>query len=64
MVSKVRKFITSHGMHHSRVHTVRLYVKIEHGRLFGFMSVIFGGYLMPNPFHTNKQFDFKQFSLA
>ena len=25
---------------------------------------IFVGYLMPNPYYTNKQFYFKQFSLA
>ena len=33
--------------------------------LFGFYGIsTFVGYLMSNPFHTNKQFYFKQFSLA
>ena len=33
--------------------------------LFRFYGIsIFEGYLMPNPFYTNKQFYFKQFSLA
>ena len=34
------------------------------GRLFGFYGIsTFVGYLMPNPFYTNNQFYFKQFSL-
>ena len=33
--------------------------------LFGFYGITtFVGYLMPNDFYTNKQFYFKQFSLA
>ena len=33
--------------------------------LFGFYGIsTFIGYLMPNPFYTNKQFSFKQLSLA
>ena len=35
------------------------------GWLVGFYGItIFEGYLMPNPFYTNNQFHFKQFSLA
>ena len=35
------------------------------GWLFGFYGIsTVEGYLMPNPFYTNKQFYFKQFSLA
>ena len=34
-------------------------------RLFGFYGIsTLVGYLMPNPFYANKQFYFKQFSLA
>ena len=35
------------------------------GWLFGFYGIsTFVGYLMPNPFYTNKQFYFRQFNLA
>ena len=33
--------------------------------LFGFYGIsTFADYLMPNPFHTNKHFYFKQFCVA
>ena len=51
--------------------TYKLYIYIymyKHdlvGKLFGFNGISTSvNYLMPNPFHTNNQFYFKEFSLA